>query len=368
MKISQIKQVLPSLFTVGLTPLLIGHKGIGKTELVRQYAKENNYKLVEIRLGQASDAGDVLGLADFETKGKQRITKFLMPEKFADCEGERTLLFFDEINRASKELMQFIFELIHERRVSLNGFSLSKDSRVICAQNPSTDDYDVLAFEDEAYKDRFCQIKVDSNTQDWIDYATISKVDQRIVDYIRYKPNALNADLQSFEIKASPSARKFKEYVAPLVSLITDKFLLTETLGGIIGMAHAAEVVEWINKKQELNAEDILANFKASEEELKKLSSGKSGEDRQDVVGALCSQMVELLSNRSKSKQDLTEEETKNFVSFLKVIPLEKVHSLLQGKWIRVTEFLPTLENNKAYEDMVFKATDAGTKKSKKND
>ena len=102
MKISDITRSVDYLFKANITPLLVGYHGIGKTSVVEQIAKRRNANLVVIRLGQMSDPGDLIGLADFvrNQEGRAVNTVFAAPEFLPTKDtGVETIIFFDEINR-----------------------------------------------------------------------------------------------------------------------------------------------------------------------------------------------------------------------------------------------------------------------------
>ena len=65
MNITQAKKVIPYIFSINRTPHLIGHAGIGKSSIVYQVCEELGYNVVEKRLGQMADAGDLIGLMEF---------------------------------------------------------------------------------------------------------------------------------------------------------------------------------------------------------------------------------------------------------------------------------------------------------------
>jgi MoxR-like ATPase len=111
MNISQLTESLSFLKKAGLVPNIIGKHGIGKSSLVAQFAKDNGYSYHPFFLSQLSDQGDILGLPEFNRnkEGKALSVSFVHPDKLP--KKPRSLLFFDELNRASKDLLQGIFQL-----------------------------------------------------------------------------------------------------------------------------------------------------------------------------------------------------------------------------------------------------------------
>jgi MoxR-like ATPase len=168
MNIEQLKTVLPFLKESGLVPNVIGKHGIGKSSVIAQFAKDNGYSFHPYFLGQMSDSGDILGLPEFNRnkEGKALSVSFVHPDKLP--KKPKSILFFDELNRASKDLLQAIFQLALEG--TLHDYELPKDSMIIMAMNPATDDYSVLDFADKAFADRFVHINLDPTHEEFHNY------------------------------------------------------------------------------------------------------------------------------------------------------------------------------------------------------
>ena len=95
-------------------PVLIrGRHGIGKSELVYQTAKSLGLPVVERRASQMTE-GDLLGLPKVE-KG---VTKWLAPEWLHTACNQAVVLFLDEVDRATMEVRQGIFELCDSRKIA----------------------------------------------------------------------------------------------------------------------------------------------------------------------------------------------------------------------------------------------------------
>ena len=106
-------------------PVLIrGRHGIGKSEVVYQLAEQVDLPVVERRASQMTE-GDLVGLPS--TDGNT--TTFNPPDWFKECCEEPRVLFLDEIDRATVEVRQGIFELTDSRK--LNGHHLHPDTLII---------------------------------------------------------------------------------------------------------------------------------------------------------------------------------------------------------------------------------------------
>ncbi|MDY1003104.1 hypothetical protein SOL51_11150, partial [Lactobacillus helveticus] len=77
--------------------------------------------------------GDLLGLPDLADAYNQKITKFCAPDWLAQACNEAVVLFLDEVDRATVEVRQGIFELCDSRKIA--GHTLHPDTLIFAAVN-----------------------------------------------------------------------------------------------------------------------------------------------------------------------------------------------------------------------------------------
>lgn len=330
MNIVQIKEALPILFKAKVTPLLIGHRGIGKTECIKQYAADNGYNLIELRLGQMADAGDLIGLADFikDSNGNNIATKFMIPHIFTQY-NSKFIIFLDELNRAHKDILQAVFELVYDRSISVNGFKMKDDCHVIAAMNPDTEDYDVLNFNDSAFNDRFCHLKVEIGQSEWMDYARTIKTCPSIVDFIADQGDMLEPNLTDFNLEVLPSRRSWmavsrikgsEENLTPVVK---------ELIMGMIGKEVAVCYFSFLkNYDKSIKALDILNNFNKVKKMVKKHSTNDS--NRQDILRNICDNLKIELIKFAENKTLLTKKQDNNLITFLETIPADLAFTFIK--------------------------------------
>jgi hypothetical protein len=192
--------------------LICGNHGIGKSQIVRQAARElgasmgiENFPCVDFRLSQ-NDVGDLKGMP-FHVRGR---TVFAPPEFFplrkADeislkeflgltyeiqtgRYGDYGILFLDEIDRANREVQQAAFELVLDRRLNLR--SLPDGWRVASAINAEGDIYTVNSL-DPAFLSRFFMIPFNPTVEEWLAWAITANVHPVIVEFIRRNNNLLD--------------------------------------------------------------------------------------------------------------------------------------------------------------------------------
>ena len=118
----------PAVSAARLPVLLRGRHGVGKSQVVYQLAANANLPVVERRASQMTE-GDLVGLPSID--GNR--TSFNPPDWFKTACEEPVCLFLDEVDRATLEVRQGIFELTDSRK--LNGHHLHPDTIVFAAIN-----------------------------------------------------------------------------------------------------------------------------------------------------------------------------------------------------------------------------------------
>jgi len=171
--------VAPMILDARLPVLLRGRHGIGKSEVVYQIAAMRGIPVVERRASQMTE-GDLMGLPSI----KGEATSWNPPDWYKKACNEPVLLFLDEVDRATLEVRQGIFELNDSRK--LNGWHLHPKTVVMAAMNggehSGASSYQVGEM-DPAELSRWSVFDLEPTVQDWLNYAN-GKVAQVIWDFI----------------------------------------------------------------------------------------------------------------------------------------------------------------------------------------
>jgi MoxR-like ATPase len=338
--IKTIQQTFEPLFAVGLTPLIVGPHGLGKSSIVRQYAESKGWGFVDLRLG-TQEVGDLIGLADFvkDSEGNTIATKFMRPEWFP-TEGEG-IIFLDEMNRAPKYVLQAIFQLLLERK--LHRHPLPSGWRLVAASNPPTGDYTVTDMSDKAFLDRFCILKLDNSVNDFLEYAKISGFNSNVIDYIKSHNDMLASKTEDFNMDefVKPSNRTW-EFVSRLENIEgIDEDVRRTILRGMIGFTATTHYLDFKEKNQlNVSAEDILESFTKVKKKIEKLVDNDN--PRIDQLSTLIDKISDITL-----KKNLTSKQVGNLASFLNVIPLD-----LSMKFLHVlTENIKSESNTHSYKN-----------------
>lgn len=143
--------------------LFISEAGMGKTFITQKWAADNGINLVPIR-GSVLDATDIGGLFAQPEKGA-RVAPRVLTGLFEPLKEPNSVLFLDELNRASVPVRNALLELINSHTLpdpnNLKGGDIFFPNFLftIATINPPTGDYNVTAL-DPAEKTRFRNVRL----------------------------------------------------------------------------------------------------------------------------------------------------------------------------------------------------------------
>lgn len=212
-----LKLLLPALVKCRKPILLRGRHGIGKSELAKWMApyvsewleKDHGvYPIVERRASQMADAGDLVGLPYKESGA----TAFSPMAWFKQACDEPVILFLDEVDRASTDVRQGIFELTDSRKIQ--GQYLHPDTIVVACVNGGEDGSDYQVGEmDPAELSRWTVFDLRPTVEDWLLWAK-ENVNSYVYEFIKRNPGMLeNPAGASFEPnKVYPSRRSWSRF------------------------------------------------------------------------------------------------------------------------------------------------------------
>jgi len=210
-------QVVPHVTAVKKPVLIRGRHGVGKSEVVYQFAKSIDFSVVERRASQMTE-GDLVGLP--KTDGD--VTSFCPPDWFKTACEEPVVLFLDEVDRATIEVRQGIFELTDSRK--LNGHRLHPETLIFAAINGGDHGSQYQVGEmDPAELDRWTVFDVEPSVEDWLDWAK-DAVDKVVWDFVNNNRGHLEHKDEFEPNKVYPSRRSWDRFN----QCITDQPLLED--------------------------------------------------------------------------------------------------------------------------------------------
>lgn len=357
MNIGEVKKCVKYVMSLGETPILVGHAGVGKTEMIKQIGNETNRKVVVLLLSQM-EPGDLLGFPSKDEKtGK---TKYYAPDWWP--EDGNTIVFLDEINRAHITVRNAVMQLLLDRRIHNN--ILPKGTWVCAAMNPETDEYEVEPIIDQAFVDRFVWLKVKPDYESWRNFMLTEKrinniFDQAVSNIVKLDPAVFNnSDFQIPEIRPTPrSLERLYKVIVNAPQELTN--FLNELAYGICGKVGVKIVKEYFDRsKAELTYEDLLAGDVAKTE-------ASNSALRTKALDALVSYFISK-ADFVKEEVDVSTKELENVVKCLKLFKKEELGPLFRMTSDKQKAVLKILKNKskefrKFFVDLVMSFGDFGT-------
>ena len=242
--------------------LLRGRHGLGKSTVVYQYAESVGLPVVERRASQMTE-GDLVGLPSIDNNS----TTFNPPDWFKKACSEPVVLFLDEVDRATIEVRQGIFELTDSRK--LNGHTLHEGTLVFAAVNGGEHGSQYQVGEmDPAELDRWTVFDVEPSVEDWLTWAKDNEISEVTWDFINqnrahlehsddFEPNKVYPSRRSWErLDECLRNSKLLEESSPTLYNLTSAF---------VGFEAAVSFNDFVaNYDRQVTVEDILVHGKLS--------------------------------------------------------------------------------------------------------
>ena len=416
MNISKIKPILEAAKIADDTVLMVGAHGIGKSDIVKSYANENNMGIKTIFLSMF-EVGDLLGMPNIENGTTvwaepdwlMELNEMAWPEhfniedlEFQDKEFEEfvknvvtiqemtkkeltklynefyggynknvlltnqlnvsckkskhTVLFTDEYSRAQVDVHNACLQLVLERKLHnhILPFTKGKQTQIIAADNPGDGEYHVNTL-DPATKDRFIELEVEADPEDWLKWARENNVNKIVRDFIIDNPTKLHfmPEEGSGQQGASPrSWTKLAQYIDQFEQNLVPEELHLNIVYGKIGPAIGAQFYTfYMNYSNNISLEDIEKFIKKSYKKTNDVneSAKELSEFMENVESISKLEHINTLFDRDKEKISAAETTYDDLISIFVLLTSFEIETL--------TSFLKDKKANdkKAFYDLMKK-------------
>ncbi|RDH87785.1 MAG: ATPase [endosymbiont of Escarpia spicata] len=259
MRPTQLLTILEQEFTSARsghhTPVMLwGPPGVGKSDMVRQVGENHAVPVIDIRLSQM-EPSDLRGIP-FRVDNR---VDWAIPSILPDAvrHGEAGILFLDEITSAPPTVSAAAYQLILDRRL---GEYQVPDGWAIFAAGNRQGDRGVTYSMPAPLANRFSHFEVEVNLDDWVAWAYRNNIDERVIAFLRFRPELLFDFDPAHNPVAFPSPRSWEFAHRGLQKFVTHPNLLQGALQACIGPAAGIELkafVDSLDKMPDLDA--ILA-------------------------------------------------------------------------------------------------------------
>lgn len=342
MNFKETQQFIDVLRDTGanLVPCLLGHTGIGKTELVEQYAEQRNLDCIIIHVAQL-EPSDFIGLyqidedgrtsncppnwlpykneiADKKQANKQALTKITR----GVINPNGGIIFLDEINRGHEDIRQSLYQLVNKKEI--HTYKLPEKYSLIAAANPSNS-YETYEF-DKALVNRFAWCKFQPESSETFEYLTEKHGSNPILDWLKTDKSLLDLGDDDFEIDDMLLSPRMTENAILLYNEIINesKTIKRKFLEALIQKEKVQAFLSFEEEMQHINFKEIIQGKK--QDKVKALLRDK----RLDVLSTLTLHLSEYFDKFAFDgveddviKKGKEKDAIKNLTDFMLATPAE---------------------------------------------
>jgi hypothetical protein len=209
MRPAHLATVLDREFTSTLeghhTPVMIwGPPGVGKSQMIAEVAAMHGVPLIDIRLSQM-EPSDLRGIPFRNEDLVEWAVPAMLPN--ARRHGPTGILFLDEITSAPPSVSAAAYQLILDRR--LGEYRIPEGWAIFAAGNRQGD-RGVTYTMPAPLANRFSHFDFEVHLDDWVAWAYRNHIDDRIIAFVRFRPELLFEFDPAHNPVAFPSPRSWE--------------------------------------------------------------------------------------------------------------------------------------------------------------
>ena len=237
------------------TPVMLwGPPGVGKSQIVAQVALRNSVPMIDIRLSQM-EPSDLRGIPFRKDDSVEWAVPAMLPDQ--QRHGQQGILFLDEITSAAPSVSAAAYQLILDR--CLGQYKIPNGWAILAAGNRQGD-RGVTYTMPAPLANRFSHYEVEVNLDDWVAWAYANQIDDRIIAFLRFRPDLLFEFDASQNPMAFPSPRSWEFAHRALQKFCDRSDLLLETLQACVGPAAGVELNAFIANLDQMPSIEAIVN------------------------------------------------------------------------------------------------------------
>lgn len=266
MNIESAKNFIEKLIkNTTVVPALVGVKGIGKTEAIKQLAErlDMGYQAIYPSSLQGEDFMGLL-VKDLDSRTTQYLAPDFFPTDNAVEKGlfpEKGILVLEELNRSDTQTISALFPLLQERRI--NNHMLAEGWSMVVSMNPESLEYTTNTI-DNAGMDRILPIIIEPDLDEFASYMIKSgDINESILNFLYINREMFNIDKITDDGSKTPSPRGWTKASIVINKCDLNDEELSATLLGLVGPEAAASYIGFLKDKDihYPNAKEILNNY-----------------------------------------------------------------------------------------------------------
>ncbi len=229
------------------TPVMLwGPPGVGKSQMVAQVAERHGVPIIDIRLSQM-EPSDLRGIP-FRVGD---LVEWAIPAMLPDTKrhGAVGFLFLDEITSAPPSVSAAAYQLILDRRLGL--YQVPPGWVIIAAGNRQGD-RGVTYTMPAPLANRFSHFEVDAHLDDWVLWAFRQGIDERVIAFLRFRPELLFDFDPAQNPVAFPTPRSWEYTHRALQKFDEQPSLLLSSLQACVGQAAGIELHAFVENLEHM--------------------------------------------------------------------------------------------------------------------
>ncbi len=229
------------------TPVMLwGPPGVGKSQMVAQVAERHGVPVIDIRLSQM-EPSDLRGIPFRNGDRVEWAPPAMLPD--ATRHGEQGILFLDEITSAPPSVSAAAYQLILDR--CLGEYRVPEGWAIFAAGNRQGDRGVTYAMP-APLANRFSHYEVETHLDDWAAWAYAHGIDDRVIAFLRFRPELLFDFDPAHNPVAFPSPRSWEFAHRALQKFADQPQLMQGGLQACVGPAAGIELHAFVQNLDQL--------------------------------------------------------------------------------------------------------------------
>lgn len=235
------------------TPVMLwGPPGVGKSQMVAQVAADHEVPVIDVRLSQM-EPSDLRGIPFRVGDHVEWAVPAMLPN--AARHGLRGILFLDEITSVPPSVSAAAYQLILDRR--LGAYEVPLGWAIFAAGNRQGD-RGVTYTMPAPLANRFSHFELDVNLDDWVAWAYAHGIDERLIGFLRFRPELLFEFDPAHNPVAFPSPRSWEFAHRALHKFGDNNELMVGALQACVGPAAGVELAAFVDNLDQLPDIDAI--------------------------------------------------------------------------------------------------------------
>ncbi len=239
--------------------MIWGPPGVGKSQIIAQIARRHDVPLIDIRLSQMEPT-DLRGIPFRAGDFVEWSVPSLLPD--AGRHGSRGILFLDEITSAPPTVTAAAYQLILDRR--LGDYRVPEGWAIFAAGN-RYGDRGVTYVMPSPLANRFTHYEIEAHLDDWVAWAHAAGIDERLIAFLRFRPDLLFDFNPAQNPVAFPSPRSWEYAHRALAKFDDAPELLLDALQACVGPTAGVELKAFVDNLDELPDIDAILDGRSTQ-------------------------------------------------------------------------------------------------------